>query len=103
MSSLGHVTSGKMQLVGEGSGEARRKMRGPEKTGSEGWGGQRGELKTEGDMRTVSKGVKGFFKKAGNNQDLWWHVRRPPQKSELQMMNFSCQKRQFRETLGNIS
>lgn len=69
-----------MQPVGEGSGEARRKMRDSEKTASEGRGGQRGELKTKGDMRTVSKDVKCFFKKAGDNQGLWWHVRRPSKK-----------------------
>jgi len=35
-----------------------------------GQGGQRGELESKGDRRTGSKGVKGFFKKAGNNWGL---------------------------------
>lgn len=50
--------------MGEGSREARRKMRDPEKTASAGWGGQCGDLKTKG-MRTVSKGVKTSSKRLG--------------------------------------
>lgn len=72
---MGQATSGKMQPTGEGAGEARRweiQKRQPL------WGKQCRELTTKGAMRRVSKGVKGFFKKAGENQGLWWNARRHP-------------------------
>lgn len=48
------------------------------------------------DHENSLQGSKGLLQKGGVCGDM---SKEPPKKGEFQMMNFSCQKRQFRETL----